>query len=332
MTSKVRVICLPYHNSGGHFIDWSIHYVCDQTDSCSRSLSENNWHHHRCHLVRGHQDLIAKIQSLHQNPTSRDVETIYYTTAHFVDILMKTYKINIENAEAQQITQTEHAVAQDYQLGVQYCQDHDLLPVFVDYCSSDFGSIFYNDRYPSDWHQVPDTKLNIVDKWNQTFFSDSVGKFETTAWDKRELAALTYRAPKALQIDTSTLIDQTRPHLYYTTDDVWNGFDRCLEEICHLWDLKMNLDRWQSWKNIYHNWRTVHDPYFSRHLPRIVDAIIQNKYLSLRRFHMNFFMEVMLQHELIFKHNLNIKTWQLDRFPDNTQDLHALLEPNFHQL
>lgn len=332
MTCDIRVLCLPYHNTGAHFIDWSIHYVCNQIGTYTRARSEVNWHQHKCHHVRSYQALVATIKSLYEHPTSQNFETIYFSKAPTVDILRLNHDVTIEMATSDQIAQAEHEVAQDYQQGVSYCQDHDLIPVFFDYCHSDFGSIFYNDRYPLDWYGVADTKINIIDKWNHTFFSESVSKFDGEIWDKRELAALTYQAPKALSLDISDLIDQTRPHLYYTTDDVWNGFDRCLEEICYSWKLKINADSWQTWKEIYNDWRTVHDPYFARHLPRIVDAVVNNKYLSLRRFRMNFFMEIMLQHELIVKHGLNIKTWQLEHFPDNTQDLYALLEPNFHHL
>ena len=31
---------------------------------------------------------------------------------------------------------------------------------------------------------------------------------------------------------------------------------------------------------------------------------------------------------IIYKHNLGLKTWQLEKFPANTQDLHTLLESN----
>ena len=37
------------------------------------------------------------------------------------------------------------------------------------------------------------------------------------------------------------------------------------------------------------------------------------------------------QHKLICKHNLNLKTQQLETFT-NTQQLHNLLEPNIHTL
>ena len=45
---------------------------------------------------------------------------------------------------------------------------------------------------------------------------------------------------------------------------------------------------------------------------------------------MDLWQEAIVQHILIYKYNLNLKNWQLKKFPDNTQDLHKLLETNIH--
>ena len=45
---------------------------------------------------------------------------------------------------------------------------------------------------------------------------------------------------------------------------------------------------------------------------------------------MNFYKEVMIQQALIRRHSLNLKTWQLETFPANTQELYKLLEPSLH--
>ena len=46
---------------------------------------------------------------------------------------------------------------------------------------------------------------------------------------------------------------------------------------------------------------------------------------------LTFDQEVIIQHALIYKHNLNLKTWQLSKFT-NTKQLYQLLEPNIHDL
>ena len=40
--------------------------------------------------------------------------------------------------------------------------------------------------------------------------------------------------------------------------------------------------------------------------------------------------ESIIQHCLIYWHNLNLKTWGLTHFPNNARLLHQLLEPNIH--
>ena len=53
--------------------------------------------------------------------------------------------------------------------------------------------------------------------------------------------------------------------------------------------------------------------------------------MDLTRLKLDIIQEAFIQHELIYKHNLNLKTWQLEKFT-NTQQLHNLLETNTHPL
>lgn len=329
MNSNVRVLCLPYHNTGAHFVDWSIHYLrgLDVVNDQQHFSNQNNWHHHHIEMASGHDALLEKITTDHQQ-----LRTIYYGVKLPSLAVKELFDLRFETANPEQIRVAEQHVIDDYRRGIRACQDRNLVPVFFDYDSRDLASIYYNDRFPLDWYGRPSSKHDVVDFYNQSFYHDALEKFDGEIWDQRELCAITYRGPTPELPAVSDLIDQSQPHLYYTTDDVWHGFDRCIVEICDAWHIEIDQQRWQTWQKIYAQWRTVHDPWFSRHLPRIVDAVINNKYMSLKRFQMNFFMEVILQHELIAKHNLNLKTWQLTHFPDNAQDLHQLLEPSIHKL
>ena len=51
--------------------------------------------------------------------------------------------------------------------------------------------------------------------------------------------------------------------------------------------------------------------------------------MDLERFNLDIFQEAAIQRELLYKHNLNLKIWQLEKFK-NTKQLHNLLEPNIH--
>ena len=111
-----------------------------------------------------------------------------------------------------------------------------------------------------------------------------------------------------------------------------NDLPKVILEILDFTGSKLQQQRWNSWLSVYDQWRSRHDQSFSRNFNKIIDSIVNNRYMSLKRYNMNFYKEVLIQHALIFHHNLNLKTWQLSQFPENTQDLHALLEPNIHKL
>ena len=62
-------------------------------------------------------------------------------------------------------------------------------------------------------------------------------------------------------------------------------------------------------------------------------AIVDNFYYDIGEYKLNIAQEAAIQHVMLYKYNLNFKIWQLEKFPNNTQDLHKLLEPNtFHKL
>ena len=96
--------------------------------------------------------------------------------------------------------------------------------------------------------------------------------------------------------------------------------------------IPLQWDRWDHWQTVYQNWQQINYRCvkFQYELDHIVEAIVNN--WSYPLLELSFLQEVMIQHELLYKHGLNIKNWQLERFPDNTQKLHQLLEINHHQL
>jgi hypothetical protein len=54
--------------------------------------------------------------------------------------------------------------------------------------------------------------------------------------------------------------------------------------------------------------------------------------MDLNRFNLDIVQEAAIQHILLYKHSLSIKTWQLEKF-NNTKQINALLEPNtYHEV
>jgi hypothetical protein len=95
----------------------------------------------------------------------------------------------------------------------------------------------------------------------------------------------------------------------------------------------MDEDRYQKWLPIYNIWKRNHTTglRFSWYFESIINNILQGIDFDLVRFDLDIQQEAAIQHVLIYKHNLNLKTWQLTKFT-NTKQLHQLLEPNTHDL
>ena len=166
----------------------------------------------------------------------------------------------------------------------------------------------------------------------QVFFNNSIKKWNeiglTDIWDQREQLALDNRPFH--QIDTK-FNGFLYPHLWINCQDLWyNGEQAALKMLQYL-ELKLVPDRLAAWKPIYTEWqkKQLQLLEFNFSCQHIVDSIVNNWYYEID---LTFDQEVVIQHCLIYQHNLNLKTWQLSKFPNNTQDLHKLLEPNLHPL
>ena len=96
-------------------------------------------------------------------------------------------------------------------------------------------------------------------------------------------------------------------------------------------ELQIDNDRYKEWVTVYHNWKTNHykSLRFMWYVDEIVDDILYNRPRNLKNFKLDLLQEAIIQQKLIKNYNLNLKNWQLERFI-STQQLHSLLEPNFH--
>ena len=335
MTCKINLLFLPYHNTGGHFIDWSIQYVCGKIEHESDQFNKKNWHHHASIITHGFDDTVEKICELKNNSKNK-FENIYVNLIAFQNSLEKIYGpgITIENSTHQQRTAAINYSHDDFKELYHWAQNQKIVPVIFDYCEPDLLSIMYNNRHTTDLYQIlRDSQKDVCEQYVDFFFKDSKEKFtDKQLWDQREMLALVYRFDILKIPNLPETFVNSLPHLYYNTDDVWNNFAPVLQEICLVLGLEIDPGKFPIWCNIYKEWRNVHDSAFGRHLDRIIDAIVNNKFMALDRFNLNFFKEVIIQNQLILKHNLNLKTWNLEKFPNNTQDLYKLLEPNIHTI
>ena len=167
------------------------------------------------------------------------------------------------------------------------------------------------------------------------FFADSKLAWENEnlndIWDKREFIALNFDFTS--WDDIISYIDPAIKYYRIDTMDLWTSFDSSVRDMFEYLDINIDESRYAQWTLVYNQWKTVHTDRvkFIWYFDIIVNAILDNTDIDLARFNLDICQEAAIQHELIYKHNLNLKTWQLDKFL-NTMQLHNLLEPNIHDL
>jgi hypothetical protein len=205
-------------------------------------------------------------------------------------------------------------------------------------CHKLYLSAFARASFVSSWKnpgKLINDPLEIIEDSNDYFFAESNKKWKelnlNNQWDRREFLALNRRPNLTLQIAPN--VNLTRQHYRLDTMELWNTFDQTVNDLFAYLNLKIVADRQEHWNNIYFAWRKLQYQrlLFVWYFDQIIDYIINGYELDLTRFNLDLIQESTIQHELIYKHNLNLKTWQLEKFI-NTKQLHNLLEPNIHIL
>lgn len=153
----------------------------------------------------------------------------------------------------------------------------------------------------------------------------------TDVWDKREFIALNYNP-----YSVDSIMNYIHPEIHYHhihALDLWVNFDQSVQHLFDYLNLKINDSRYREWILIYSQWKRKHNNQlnFVWYFKTIVNNILNGNDMDLLRFNLNIYQEAAIQQELIYNHNLNIKTWELTKFV-NTKQLHDLLEPNIHDL
>ena len=338
---KINFIFLPYHNTGGHFIIWSMYTLAGQTrcladdnlivDVISSNESKKTFHQQKIIRARGFENTKQQYKAIVESDCQLASVHLYVTVLTMSQFIPDQFAVSVETSTHAQRQAAVEYIHNDTKKLLDWMQQSGHPLIAFEYCSADLLNIAYNDRCPLDMsHNVV---ADIDAKWlsfEQSFFNKPTDMFDQTfIWDRREKLALILPDP-IKQPNFCQLIDRRLPHLLYTTDDVWNDLFSVMPEIFSFINTPLDSTTINGWQNVYATWRLNHDQYFSRHFDRIIDAIVNNKYVSLTRFKMNFYKEVMIQQALIRRYSLNLKTWQLETFPDNTQELHKLLEPSLH--
>lgn len=168
-----------------------------------------------------------------------------------------------------------------------------------------------------------------------TYFLESKTRWHASGmnaiWDQREFLALNMRPFEQKTSFTNAM--SNREYFYLDSRDLWTCLDGSIRSLFDFFEIKVCEDRFQNWQSIYTDWRKVHHNqiFFGWYFDRILKNIIHGNPMDLSRFNLDIVQEACIQHVLIYKYGLNLKTWNLNKF-HNTRQLYNLLEPNMHQI
>jgi hypothetical protein len=341
----MSVFCITSQGSiGCTFLDWSIHFLSGQKQfyRCNvgqwELLSNDpvqsvNAHGHPKNHPGGPKNIQRDIQQLLAQPKDK-LYSLYPTAPRGITIANQL-NIPIESVgQTDNYQQIRDRLAKDFNEIFEICQRENIKIIYVSadpYAALYFLNIRFFDA--GFFHNAPlestaDAKNQIL----ETFFKDSIKTWQSQGlnniWDERERQALDLRP---LLIDQPEPKGLQYPHLWINSMEVWNSGESAVLKMLQYLDLKVDQVRLEAWRPIYTKWQAIQQQNlnFCYQYQHIVDSIVNNWYYEID---LTFDQEVVVQHCLIYQHNLNLKTWQLIKFPNNTQDLHKLLEPNIHKL
>lgn len=179
----------------------------------------------------------------------------------------------------------------------------------------------------------PNSLDDVWQEYDDIFFKRSTETWDamglTDVWDQRERMALNMRPFAKIPMSDLTLPFK---HQWINCQDLWFDTERTISRAMSWLDLEITTTRLDHWRSVAQRWQATHNDHlrFYRQLPQIVRAIVRGHDFEIPPLTLR--QEATVLHCLLYQHDLNLKSWQLCRFPNNARDLHALLEANIHPL
>jgi len=310
---------------GGTFLTWSLHYLAghDQyflqeksywTNLITDPLNNNNAH------------------KFIPNQPNRIFDCTAQQFVDFAETLNNTPAVIPHILYFHQFNSTETTKA-----ATEYSNANALKLIVVDTSNSKLYRCSYRKRAPIlvGVKQVIGTDKDIQQDLFNRFFKESKTQWDKLGlknlWDIREFLALNFRPFEQDYI--YDYVDKTRDHFIISGLELWTSLDLCIVELFRYLGISINQQRLENWQQTYNNWKKIHYQrlMFATYFDTIINGILNNHNIDLTRFDLDIEQEAAIQHVLIYKHHLNLKTWQLEKFI-NTKQLHNLLEPNIHPL
>lgn len=340
-----KKICTTSTRSVGcTFIDWSLHFLSGQDHYFNTQqnklipLSRNpitsiNAHGHCKNHPTGSKNLSKELDQFDLLNNVNFCST--YPAPMHVDTVLKLLGYQPEQLSNYKILQEViNYIFQDYNKFFKVCADRDTKIIFV---ANDCRTALYYqncrvlDRYITSLKQ-PKCQQDLVEEFQNIFFSKSVNTWNqqqlTNVWDIRERMALDTRPFDLIE---PKKFDFQYPHLWVNSQELWSQPIDTVKRILDYAQIKIDSNRLVDWTPICQSWQNIQAKFlkFDYVYKHIVNAIVNNWDYPIE---LTFYQEVVIQHCLIYQHNLNLKTWQLEKFPTNTKLLYNLLESNIHSI
>jgi len=340
-----NIVCVTSPVSlGCTFVDWSVHFLSGKNKFYSVknsdwiALSSNpvlkiNAHGHKKNHPSGHDRSQQYINQL-ANVSNSELLSLYPSPIH-ADLASKalniTGSLNSEKHKQIQLYQKN-----DYAKLINSVIESDIKVVYISMnrhnilytCQNrSLGRLYFEEKRPDSMSEL----LNHID---QLFFADSIDQWTraglTNTWDLRERLALCTRPFDTTRIMEDLEINRSRQYCLIDAQSLWYNGTHVMKKIMDFLNLAINETAWTQWVDIYYTWQQLQLKIlnFDLEFEHIMNSIVNNWYYEIGS--LTFEQEVIIQHCLIYQHGLNLRTWQLEKFPSNTQDLHKLLEPNIH--
>lgn len=338
VTSPISVGCT--------FLDWSIHFLSGKNKFYSTKDSEwiplstnpilkTNAHGHKKNHPLGYDRVH---QCVNQLATVSDSELLsFYPGPSAADEVGKKLGIfdNLDTAKQKQIQQYQQ---NEYAKMINSFIESNIKVVYVSINKHNtlykiqprlFNRLYFSDK-------LTDSPKELSDNIDQLFFADSIKQWEqhglTDVWDYRERVALCTRPFDTECLMADLEINRSRPYCQIDAQSLWYNGKHTIKKIMKFLNININETAWVHWVDVYHEWQQMQLDIleFVINFEHIINAIVNNWYYELGD--LTFEQEIVIQHCLIYQHGLNLKTWQLEKFPKNTKDLHNLLETNTHPL
>ena len=302
---------------GGTFLTWSIYFLAGHNNYYSSKLNatveltDNPLTDINAHNFRPNQP--SNI-----NQFDRQLNLLESTTA---ETFCTMYFHNFNDCDRSFTGTTSQAITK-------------ILPKSekIIYLSLDQKNSLYQNSYAKRYTLQQDREHQ---EWIDEYFLGSKEKWQqhqlTNVWDHREFLALNILPFDIIKI--TDVSDLQFEHHYIDSFDLYHNTCSVVRTLFDYIELSIDSERWQQWDKVSKRWQQLHTgrTQFVYYFDCIIDYIIKGKSFDLTRFNLDIMQEAAIQHQLIYKHNLNLKTWQLEKFK-NTNQLHCLLEDNIHPL